>query len=94
MSEPHYADTYKWTVHPNIANQTAYENDSPADYKVEPLQIPGESLAQRYRLSQMQNRQRHQQRARYHHPRGIFSAADRYQHYLAQNRNVTANGAT
>jgi len=29
-----------------------------------------------------------------HHPRGIFSAADRYQHYLAQNRNVTAGGMT
>lgn len=54
MEEPFYKDTQRYLkVHDNIANVTAYENDAPADYVVEPT--PG-ILAQRYRqnrLSQM-----------------------------------------
>jgi hypothetical protein len=51
MAEPFYADTYRYTTHDHISNQTAYENDTPSDYSVEASPIPG-SLAQRYGLSQ------------------------------------------
>lgn len=51
MSEAYYADTWRHTNHPHIANETAYENDSPNDYYVEPLQ----SIAQR--MAQMEQRQ-------------------------------------
>ena len=30
LKDPHYANTWQHTAHPNLGNQTAYENDAPA----------------------------------------------------------------
>ena len=36
MAEPFYADTWRHVQHTHLANDTAYENDQPTDYDVEP----------------------------------------------------------
>lgn len=83
MAEPFYADTWRHVQHTHLANETAYENDQPTDYDVEPTAGYG-VLAQKLHRQQQRHRS-----LKKHHPRGVFNQHHNNLNQMEEVKNVT-----